>query len=164
MSTKFDYLWRRIDLRYCPTRRRIFPESTLTLLSKQIEDQQMRQMARENNEEVSMPLEEEPNFDFDLRFNPDSFTPVESADAPEVIVNQNALVREISTYLGTRVLRELVQDITTLPGAGVVETNSLTRAFHRRGVNMRYLGKVARLLDAVDGVSVPLLKVCFMAP
>ncbi|KAI1315537.1 Intracellular distribution of mitochondria [Mortierella claussenii] len=83
--------------------------------------------------------------DFDLTFNVDAFTsvkiPAESTDAK---TEQENVVREASKFLRENVISVLLQDFTAYV-VSPIDGGSLTKAMHRRGINMRYLGRIATL-------------------
>jgi protein TIF31 len=83
--------------------------------------------------------------EFDIRFNVDAFSPgVIHADPPEVLERDRKLLRETVAFLTDvvvpRMVRECVQ-LSLVPTDGA----SLKTAMHARGINMRYLGRVATL-------------------
>ncbi|CAF3555097.1 unnamed protein product [Adineta steineri] len=85
--------------------------------------------------------------EFDVRFNPDLFQ-------PHVTLNQTAsetaadtkLLKEAAEYLILKQIPLMIQDFqdhTAVP----VDGESLSEAMHSRGINIRYLGRVAHLLN-----------------
>ncbi|KAJ6648615.1 Clustered mitochondria protein like [Pseudolycoriella hygida] len=88
-------------------------------------------------------------YEFDIRFNADVFSPginhVENEDAPNSLKKQKKLVVDAATFLVTTQIPSYVRDClkhTSAPMCGL----TLTESLHSRGINMRYLGKVAELL------------------
>ncbi|KAI8919918.1 clustered mitochondria-domain-containing protein [Powellomyces hirtus] len=81
----------------------------------------------------------------DLRWNPDAFTRVPTSDAPETVEAHKEQVREISKFLRTTTLNRLVVDC--LYQNPPIDSETLVRRFHARGVNMRYIGKVMKLAE-----------------
>ncbi|KAM3965120.1 LOW QUALITY PROTEIN: clustered mitochondria protein homolog [Aphomia sociella] len=85
--------------------------------------------------------------EFDVRFNPDVYSAgIKHAAAPEHLAKQRHLVKEAAAYLLTTQIpafvRECVeQSSTPMDGAGLAE------ALHARGINLRYLGRVAAALQ-----------------
>ncbi|CAF1421234.1 unnamed protein product [Adineta ricciae] len=84
--------------------------------------------------------------EFDVRFNPDLFQ-------PHVTLNQTAaetaadikLLKEAAEYLVLKQIPLMIQDFqdhSSVP----VDGESLSESMHSRGINMRYLGRVADLL------------------
>lgn len=90
--------------------------------------------------------------EFDIRFNPDVFSPgilhVDSTDDGQcTLANQKKLVQDAAEFLLLRQIPTFIQDCldhSSAPMDGV----TLTEQLHNRGINIRYLGKVASLLAA----------------
>ncbi|KAF9934355.1 Intracellular distribution of mitochondria [Modicella reniformis] len=83
--------------------------------------------------------------DFDLSFNVDAFTSVKPpVECTPVRVEQENVIREASKFLRENVIGLLLQDFTAYI-VSPVDGGSLTKALHRRGINMRYLGPIATL-------------------
>ncbi|XP_042298388.1 clustered mitochondria protein homolog isoform X2 [Sceloporus undulatus] len=83
------------------------------------------------------------NTSFDIRFNPDIFSPgVHFPDSSkEQIQDQKRLLKDAAAFLVSYQIPGLVKDCldhTMLPMDGA----TLAEAMHQRGINMRYLGKV----------------------
>eukprot|EP00906_Rhabdomonas_costata_P012947 RCo018603 len=76
--------------------------------------------------------------------NNDLLSRVKLADDEETLKRDEQAVRKLADFLTKDVLPQLVSDLTSLDYT-VLDTLSLTRIFHERGVNMRYLGPVADL-------------------
>jgi protein TIF31 len=107
----------------------------------------------EKSEDASKPVEAEQeridisNFSFAL--NPDTFSgqePQTEAEKEE-LANDEKEVKEACEYLRATVLPELVQDLKEGDVGFPMDGQSLTRLLHKRGVNMRYLGKLASLAE-----------------
>lgn len=81
--------------------------------------------------------------DFDLSFNVDAFTGIPSAASDEKTSQENT-VREASKFLRENVISVLLQDFMAYV-VSPIDGGALTKAMHRRGVNMRYLGRIANL-------------------
>ncbi|KAI8618305.1 clustered mitochondria-domain-containing protein [Chytriomyces sp. MP71] len=115
----------------------------------------------------------------DVKWNPDVFIvpdATESAETPELKA-QKATVRSISKFLTETVIPAIVCilslsrgmhffhaltiqpttpqiiDLSSNPGSVPVDGQRLTKFLHERGVNMRYLGRLARALAEIDGES-----------
>lgn len=84
--------------------------------------------------------------EFDVRFNPDVYSAgIKHAATPEQLAKQRHLVKEAAAFLLTTQIPAFVREClehTSAPmdGAG------LTEALHARGINVRYLGRVAAAL------------------
>ncbi|XP_060803381.1 clustered mitochondria protein homolog [Amyelois transitella] len=84
--------------------------------------------------------------EFDVRFNPDVYSAgIKHAATPEQLAKQRHLVKEAAAFLLTTQIPAFVREClehtsTPMDGAG------LTEALHARGINIRYLGRVAAAL------------------
>ncbi|XP_055751767.1 clustered mitochondria protein homolog isoform X3 [Salvelinus fontinalis] len=88
------------------------------------------------------------NTSFDIRFNPDIFSP--GVRFPEVsaddIQKQKQLLKDAGAFLVSCQIPSLVKDCldhSALPMDGA----TLTEALHQRGINVRYLGNVLAFVD-----------------
>lgn len=94
--------------------------------------------------------------EFDIRFNPDVFSPgIHHIDSPDdgqcTLKNQKKLVQDAAEFLLLRQIPNFIHDCldhSSAPMDGV----TLTEQLHNRGINIRYLGKVANLLAAVPSL------------
>lgn len=93
--------------------------------------------------------------EFDIRFNPDVFSPgIKHMDGDEEqssLKNQKKLVQDAAEFLLLRQIPSFIHDCldhTSAPMDGL----TLTEALHNRGINMRYLGKVASLLSSLPNL------------
>lgn len=84
--------------------------------------------------------------EFDVRFNPDVYSAgIKHAATPEQLAKQRHLVKEAAAFLLTTQIPAFVREClehTAAPMDGMC----LTEALHARGVNVRYLGRVAAAL------------------
>ncbi|CAN9511615.1 unnamed protein product [Ophioblennius macclurei] len=88
------------------------------------------------------------NTSFDIRFNPDIFSPGVRFpdDSADEVQKQKQLLKDTAAFLVSCQIPSLVKDCldhSALPMDGA----TLTEALHQRGINIRYLGTV---LDFVD--------------
>ncbi|XP_014904003.1 clustered mitochondria protein homolog [Poecilia latipinna] len=88
------------------------------------------------------------NTSFDIRFNPDIFSPGVRFpdDTLEDVQKQKQLLKDVAAFLVTCQIPSLVKDCldhSTLPMDGA----TLTEALHQRGINVRYLGTVLEFVD-----------------
>ncbi|XP_034025241.1 clustered mitochondria protein homolog isoform X2 [Thalassophryne amazonica] len=88
------------------------------------------------------------NTSFDIRFNPDIFSPGVRFpdDGAEDVQKQKQLLKDAAAFLVSCQIRTLVKDCldhSTLPMDGA----TLTEALHQRGINIRYLGTVLEFVD-----------------
>ncbi|WVQ76963.1 hypothetical protein IAR50_006642 [Cryptococcus sp. DSM 104548] len=94
--------------------------------------------------------------DFKLLFNADAFVPQppakEGAPAPAVINDESEpavkAVRDASKYLRELAIPSLVYDVMVGVTSGVMDGESLSKHLHVRGVNIRYLGKIAETIES----------------
>nr|XP_026693476.1 clustered mitochondria protein homolog isoform X1 [Ciona intestinalis] len=85
--------------------------------------------------------------EFDIRFNPDIFSPdVEHDGPPEELEKQKELIKQAARFILTNQIPTFVKDClehTAMPTDGA----SLSDALHERGINVRYLGKIIKLIE-----------------
>ncbi|XP_067651170.1 clustered mitochondria protein homolog [Haliotis asinina] len=92
--------------------------------------------------------------EFNVTFNPDVFQPhVKHADPEsEMLKREKQLVKDAAEFLVLHQIPTLINDCldhTSSPIDGL----TLTEAMHNRGINMRYLGKVAEMFSKYPCVS-----------
>lgn len=100
--------------------------------------------------EITPEEEEEWMNSFEIYFNPDVFNPnVEQNLSEEQRVADEAQVRELSAYLHERIIPEFCQEFANA-GAGIassiLDEEQLRETMHRRGINMRFLGTIAKIV------------------
>ncbi|XP_038829317.1 clustered mitochondria protein homolog isoform X2 [Salvelinus namaycush] len=88
------------------------------------------------------------NTSFDIRFNPDIFSPGVRfpEDSADDIQKQKQLLKDAGAFLVSCQIPSLVKDCldhSALPMDGA----TLTEALHQRGINVRYLGNVLTFVD-----------------
>ncbi|XP_041796878.1 clustered mitochondria protein homolog isoform X3 [Chelmon rostratus] len=88
------------------------------------------------------------NTSFDIRFNPDIFSPGVRFpdDSTDDVQKQKQLLKDAAAFLVSCQIPSLVKDCldhSALPMDGV----TLTEALHQRGINVRYLGSVLEFVD-----------------
>lgn len=85
-------------------------------------------------------------YEFDIRFNADVFSPgiqhVDNEGAPNSLKKQKKLVTEAAQFLLMTQIPTFVRDCLDHSSAPM-DGATLTEALHNRGINIRYLGKVA---------------------
>lgn len=88
--------------------------------------------------------------EFDVRFNPDVYSPgVRHPDANgPALKKQRQLVRDAADFLLTVQLPTFIRECLDHTAAAMDGT-TLVEALHGRGINVRYLGKLAAMLAAV---------------
>lgn len=87
--------------------------------------------------------------DFVFALNPDAFSGQEpQTDAEkEELANDEKEVRSACEFLQTTVLPELVNHLKEGDVGFPMDGQSLSRLLHKRGINIRYLGKIAELAE-----------------
>ncbi|XP_059186966.1 clustered mitochondria protein homolog isoform X1 [Centropristis striata] len=88
------------------------------------------------------------NTSFDIRFNPDIFSPGVRFpdDSADDVQKQKQLLKDTAAFLVSCQIPSLVKDCldhSALPMDGA----TLTEALHQRGINVRYLGTVLEFVD-----------------
>lgn len=84
---------------------------------------------------------------FNLALNPDVFSGQvpQTAEEKEQWAQDEKEVRETCDFLRTKVIPELIQDLHDGDVGFPMDGQSLSQLLHKRGINIRYLGKVAQL-------------------
>lgn len=84
---------------------------------------------------------------FNLALNPDVFSGQipQTAEEKEQWAQDEKEVRETCDFLRTKVIPELVQDLHDGDVGFPMDGQSVSQLLHKRGINIRYLGKVAQL-------------------
>ncbi|PFX18364.1 Clustered mitochondria protein-like [Stylophora pistillata] len=85
--------------------------------------------------------------EFDVRFNPDIYAPgIKHAPSEEAALScDKLLVQDASDFLVETVIIKMVEDFISLSQTPL-DGSQLSEIMHSRGINMRYLGKVASIL------------------
>ncbi|KAL6436856.1 hypothetical protein ACFW04_004910 [Cataglyphis niger] len=88
--------------------------------------------------------------EFDVRFNPDVFSPgVKHPDFNgDDLKKQKQLVKDVADFLLTVQLPTFIRECLDHTAAAM-DGSTLVEALHGRGINVRYLGKLAAMLAAV---------------
>ncbi|XP_053176618.1 clustered mitochondria protein homolog isoform X2 [Scomber japonicus] len=94
------------------------------------------------------------NTSFDIRFNPDIFSPGVRFpdDSADDVQKQKQLLKDAAAFLVSCQIPSLVKDCldhSALPMDGA----TLTEALHQRGINIRYLGTVLEFVDKTPAKS-----------
>ncbi|XP_055533607.1 clustered mitochondria protein homolog [Wyeomyia smithii] len=91
-------------------------------------------------------------YEFDIRFNPDVYSPgikhVDDSNAANSLKKQKQLVKDAAEFLVKHQIPSFVHDCLDHTAAPMDGT-TLTETLHSRGINVRYLGKVANLLAKI---------------
>uniref|UniRef100_T1ITX2 Clustered mitochondria protein homolog n=1 Tax=Strigamia maritima TaxID=126957 RepID=T1ITX2_STRMM len=87
--------------------------------------------------------------EFDIRFNPDVYSPgVKHPDA-EQLKRERRLVKDAAAFLVSTQIPSFVKDCLDR-SISPIDGNMLSEAMHNRGINIRYLGKVADILEKIS--------------
>ena len=89
---------------------------------------------------------------FSLSLNPDVFcgqVPQSDEDKEEWVKDERE-VRAVCAHLHEKIIPEMIQDLKEGEVGFPMDGQSLSRLMHRRGVNLRYLGKLATLAKNED--------------
>ena len=91
-------------------------------------------------------------YEFDIRFNPDVYSPgikhVENENSANSLKKQKQLVKDAAEFLVKHQIPSFVHDCLDHSSAPM-DGLTLTEALHGRGINIRYLGKVANTLSKI---------------
>ncbi|KAF9193452.1 Intracellular distribution of mitochondria [Haplosporangium sp. Z 767] len=118
---------------------------------KEAKEEDKKEEVKEEAAVEANPEDQVNILDFELSFNVDAFTSVKTpSDSEDAKTQQENTVREASKFLRENVIAVLLQDFTAYI-VSPIDGGSLTKAMHRRGINMRYLGRIANLAKENDG-------------
>ncbi|KAF5673082.1 tif31 [Fusarium heterosporum] len=102
----------------------------------------------ESKDEDSKEEENQPNLaDFKFALNPDAFSgqvPQTDEEKAEFAADEEE-VRAAGSYLREQVIPDLLKELSESEISFPMDGQSLSRLLHKRGINVRYLGKVAEL-------------------
>ncbi|KAL1922247.1 uncharacterized protein VTP21DRAFT_9786 [Calcarisporiella thermophila] len=95
-------------------------------------------------------VEEIDTSEFDLSFNPDAFLPYAHKESShdEETRQQEEVVRQASRFLRETIIPGIIVDFASHV-VSPLDGSQLTRTLHRRGINIRYLGRIASLAESV---------------
>lgn len=114
------------------------------------EKQELEESTKEIVKKAALAVGSLKETEFDVRFNPDVFSPgVKHADpdGPQ-IKKERQLVKDAADFLVTAQIPTFIRDCldhSNAPMDGV----TLSEGMHTRGINIRYLGKIANMLAKV---------------
>ncbi|XP_070493188.1 clustered mitochondria protein homolog [Chironomus tepperi] len=93
--------------------------------------------------------------EFDIRFNPDVFSNgikhVDNENEQSSLASQKKLVQDAAEFLLLRQIPNFVHDCLDHSSAPM-DGLTLTEQLHNRGINIRYLGKVANILSTIPSL------------
>ena len=124
---------------------------------------------KESGDETSTEISKAAEFDkeridisnFQFSLNPDAFSgqePQTEAEKEEMVKDEQE-VRLASEFLQKTVLPEVIHDLKEGDVGFPMDGKSLSQLLHKRGINIRYLGKIAELADGKRLESLRLLSI-----
>lgn len=131
----------------------LFYEHKIRLAVKEHQEKAIKQKEGTKEELEKIAQESLSTFQFSMALNPDAFTKANLGNDKEQIEKDEKLVKEASGFISvmiSQLILELVQYGVSIP----VDTVSLTTMLHRKGINMRYLGKITSLFEQIQDKSV----------
>ncbi|KAL6713394.1 Intracellular distribution of mitochondria [Lecanora helva] len=124
-----------------------------------VEDKQDSTVSSEQSAPTDQPVEENGDQErvdisaFSLTLNPDVF----SGQLPQTLDEKTEWARDerevkaVCDFLRQKILPELIHDLKEGEAGFPMDGQSLTQLMHRRGINIRYLGKLCSLAEGQDG-------------
>ncbi|XP_059480383.1 clustered mitochondria protein homolog isoform X2 [Neocloeon triangulifer] len=111
---------------------------------------EMEESTREVVKKAAVAVGSLKETEFDVRFNPDVYSPGVRHTCPdgENLKKERQLVKDAADFLLTTQIPNFIRDCldhTSAPMDGI----TLSEAMHNRGINIRYLGKIADMLSKV---------------
>ncbi|KAL2135422.1 hypothetical protein VTI74DRAFT_8524 [Chaetomium olivicolor] len=124
-------------------------KTELKVEEKTEETMEGAETAGENKEEEKMEVDRIDMSGFKFALNPDVFSGQvpQTDEEKEEMAKDEQEVREACTYLRDTVIPALIRDLNESDISFPMDGRSLTSLLHRRGINLRYLGKLASLSD-----------------
>lgn len=114
---------------------------------KKDEEEEDKEEDKEEEKEEETKKSQPDLSDFKFALNPDAFsgqTPQTDGEKAEFEADEKE-VRAAGTYLREQVIPDLLRDLSESDISFPMDGQSLSRLLHKRGVNVRYLGKIAEL-------------------
>ncbi|KAF2267787.1 hypothetical protein CC78DRAFT_489715 [Lojkania enalia] len=121
-----------------------------TEVAEESKDNSESQEAKEETEAAEQDRVDISGFQFSL--NPDVFCGQhpQTEEDKEEWAKDEAEVRAVCNHLSSEVIPRLIQDLKEGEVGFPMDGQSLSSLLHKRGVNIRYLGKIAELADNED--------------
>ncbi|KAL2796844.1 clustered mitochondria protein [Aspergillus keveii] len=115
--------------------------------TKEQESEEKNEEKSEEKSEEALDQERVDISGFSLALNPDVFSGQlpQTEEEKEQWANDEKEVREACDFLRSKVMPELVQDLHDGDVGFPMDGQSLSQLLHKRGINIRYLGKLAQL-------------------
>ncbi|XP_046389618.1 clustered mitochondria protein homolog isoform X2 [Ischnura elegans] len=114
------------------------------------EEQEMEESTRDIVRRAALAVGSLKDTEFDIRFNPDVYSPgVRHVDADGArLSKERQLVKDAAEFLLTVQIPTFIRDCLD-HSAAPMDGTTLCEAMHNRGINVRYLGKIADMLANV---------------
>ena len=114
-----------------------------------VSDAVTAEVSEPKGEDKSKDAERVDISDFSLTLNPDVFSgqQPQTTEEQEQWAEDEKEVRAVSKWLHEEVLPRLIRDLEEGEVGFPMDGQSLSSTLHKRGINVRYLGKVAELAD-----------------
>ncbi|XP_047142254.1 clustered mitochondria protein homolog isoform X1 [Hydra vulgaris] len=92
--------------------------------------------------------------EFDIRFNPDAYVQEVKLSGSEEEIDKldKLLIEDIALFMSSTVISKMVEDFTTL-NSSPIDGIALTDILHSRGINIRYLGKIAHMVTEKEAAA-----------
>ncbi|ORY51437.1 hypothetical protein BCR33DRAFT_694296 [Rhizoclosmatium globosum] len=89
---------------------------------------------------------------FSIKFNPDAYmlSPETEGAETEELLKQKENVRLVSKFLQETIIPAITVELGTNPSSVPLDGQRLTSFLHERGINMRYLGRIALSLEKLN--------------
>ncbi|OZJ06171.1 hypothetical protein BZG36_00998 [Bifiguratus adelaidae] len=122
------------------------------MLQKQKADGQANADNQEAENSEASAVEKVGQMDFELSFNPDVFTAIveNSYDSTGALKKDAETIREASVFLGNTIIPALIADFANY-SVSPLDGEALSSIMHRRGINIRYLGRIMQEVEKVEG-------------
>ena len=95
--------------------------------------------------EFERHLKEAPKYQFNTNVFKKGVKFAQSEVDSGAVAKDEALVKELSVFLKEQAVQKLIRDLQAIEGVPT-DSESLEQAFHSHGINMRYIGEVAKLV------------------
>lgn len=114
------------------------------------EKQELEESTKEIVKKAALAVGSLKDTEFDIRFNPDVFSPgVKHADSDGTALRrERQLVKDAADFLVITQIPTFIRDCLDHSGAPM-DGVTLSEGMHTRGINIRYLGKIANMLSKV---------------
>ncbi|XP_054268542.1 clustered mitochondria protein homolog isoform X2 [Macrosteles quadrilineatus] len=115
------------------------------------EKQELEESTKEIVKKAALAVGSLKETEFDIRFNPDVFSPGVKHTDPDgsSLKKERQLVKDAADFLVTAQIPTFIRDCLDHSGAPM-DGVTLSEGMHTRGINIRYLGKIANMLSKVN--------------